>query len=143
MKIIYLDSSAIVKCYVMEPGSEEVGEVYDRALVGEYIIAFSAWNIGEVLGVLDKYRRRGWLTPKDYAKARTMFVSETLRLLRLGLVRIVPVKTRLLIESWALIEKYHIYEADALQIVSAKRVRVDLLYTGDRRVYERCNGGGA
>jgi len=54
------------------------------------------------------------------------------RLLKLKLLRIVPVKTRLLMRTWPLIEKYHIYEADALQIVSAKHVKAKELYTGER-----------
>jgi len=51
--VAYLDSSAIVKRYVLEPGSDVVAEVYEGALDGELILSFSAWNIGEVLGVLD------------------------------------------------------------------------------------------
>jgi len=49
-------------------------------------------------------------------------MGETIRLLRLRILRMVPVKTRLLIQTWHIIEKYHVYEADALQIVSAKHI---------------------
>lgn len=131
---VYLDSSAILKRYVSEDGSEVVSETYEDALAGEYKIAFSAWNIGEVLGVLDRYHRRGWLVEEDYKAARTQFIGETLRFLRLGLVKIIPVKTRLLISSWSLVEKYHMYQADALQVVSAKYMRAQKFLTGDRRL---------
>ncbi|RLE87795.1 MAG: PIN domain nuclease [Thermoprotei archaeon] len=131
MTIVYLDSSAIVKRYILEPGSEIVSEVYYKALSGDLTISFSAWNIGEVLGVLDKYHRRGWLGREDYEKARYQFIGETVRLLK-----IIPVKTKLLIQTWSLIEKHHIYEADALQIVSAKYVKASKLYTGDKQVQE-------
>jgi len=125
-----------VKRYVLEPGSDVVSKVYYEALNGEVILSFSAWNVGEVLGVLDKYYRRGWLSVEDYEKAKYQFIGETVRLLRLKLLKIIPVKTRLLIQTWPIIEKYHVYEADALQIVSAKRIDVKKLYTGDKQVHE-------
>ena len=43
---------------VREPGSELMNEIYEKALGGNVLLSFSAWNIGEVLCVLDKYRRR-------------------------------------------------------------------------------------
>ena len=134
--MVYLDSSAIVKRYVLEPGSEIVSGVYDKALSGGLALTFSVWNIGEVLGVLDKYYRRGWLDKQDYTKARYQFIGETIRLLKLRLLKIIPIKTRLLIRAWPLIEKYHIYIADALQVISAKHVGAQKLYTGDKQVHE-------
>jgi len=136
LTILYLDSSAIVKRYILEPGSETVSEVYYKALNGDLTISFSAWNIGEVLGALDKYHRRRWLSREDYEKARYQFIGETVRLLKLRLLKIIPVKTKLLIQTWSLTEKYHIYEADALQVVSAKYVKANKLYTGDKQVQE-------
>ncbi|KYH37367.1 MAG: twitching motility protein PilT [Candidatus Bathyarchaeota archaeon B24] len=136
MTVAYLDSSAIVKRYILEAGSEVIGRLYHKVLSGESVLALSAWNIGEVFGVFAKYLRKGWLSEEEYERARYQFIGEVVRLLRLKLLKIVPVKTRLLIRSWSIIEKYHIYEADALQIVSAKYVKADLMYTGDRRLHE-------
>ncbi len=134
--IAYLDSSAVIKRYLLEDGTREVQEVYRKALDGEATLAFSAWNVGEVLGVLDRYRRRGWLEEEDYRRARGMFILETKRLIRLNLLKIVPVKTRLLVKSWRLVEERHVYQADAIQIVSAKRVGADLFMSGDHRLVE-------
>ena len=136
MIIVYLDSSAIVKRYVLESGSDIISKIYLKALNGEIILSFSAWNIGEVLGVLDEYHRREWLSSHDYEKARYQFIGETIRLLKLKLLKIVPIRTRLLIQTWFLIKKYHVYEADALQIVSAKHIDAKRFYTGDKRVHE-------
>lgn len=33
-------------------------------------------------------------------------------------------------------KKYHVHEADALQIVSAKHIEAQRLYTGDKQVHE-------
>lgn len=133
---MYLDSSAIVKRYVLETGSDVVGDFYERVLNGELNVAFSAWNIGEVLGVLDKYFRRGWLGKEDYEMARLQFIGEILKLIRLKLVKIIPVRTELLISTWNLVEKYHIYQADALQVVSAKYIGATTFLTGDKLLFE-------
>ena len=58
-RIVYLDSSAIVKRYIREPGSDAVRKVYLKAYSGEVILSLSVWNIGEVLGAFDKARRIG------------------------------------------------------------------------------------
>uniref|UniRef100_A0A7C2FXR5 PIN domain-containing protein n=1 Tax=Thermosphaera aggregans TaxID=54254 RepID=A0A7C2FXR5_9CREN len=132
MKIAYLDTSAIVKRYIQEVGSDIVASVYSNAWQGEAKISFSLWNIGEVLGVLDKYYRRGWLTGEDFKLARREFIGETLRMLKLRILRIVPVKPSIVVKSWRLVEKYHVYQADAIQIASSKEVKAEEFYTGDK-----------
>jgi len=101
-------------------------------LNGDLRIAFSIWNIGEVLGALNKYYRRGWLSRDKYEIARVQFLWETVRLLKLRILRIVPVKTKLLINCLPLVEKHQLYIAGALQLVTAKYVGAEVLYTGDR-----------
>ncbi|RLF22043.1 MAG: hypothetical protein DRN15_10105 [Thermoprotei archaeon] len=49
MTIVYLDSSAIVKHYALEAGSYVVSRVYHRTLNEEFILLFSAWDIGSSL----------------------------------------------------------------------------------------------
>jgi len=132
LKIAYLDTSAIVKRYIQEVGSDIVASVYSNAWQGEAKISFSLWNIGEVLGVLDKYYRRGWLTGEDFKLARREFIGETLRMLKLRILRIVPVKPSIVVKSWRLVEKYHVYQADAIQIASSKEVKAEEFYTGDK-----------
>ncbi|BCS92543.1 hypothetical protein [Metallosphaera javensis (ex Sakai et al. 2022)] len=43
-QVIYLDSSAIVKRYIEEPGSDRVREVFLRAYSGSQTLAFSLWK---------------------------------------------------------------------------------------------------
>jgi predicted nucleic acid-binding protein len=133
---VYLDSSSLVKRYVKEPGSNIAREVYLKAYSGELTITFNSWNIGEVLGAFDKAHVRGILSSKNYSAAKSKFLLETRRLARLGVLRLIPVRFRLLIESWRLLEKHHLYQADALQIVSAKVVNATEFFTSDKRVYE-------
>ena len=131
---LYLDSSAIIKRYVLEEGTEKVNDTYLEALSGTASLHFSIWNIGEVLGALHAYYRRKWLESEDYATARESFIAETTRVIKLGVAKVIPVRSKLLTQSWLFVEKYHIYVADALQIVSAKNLGVDRLLSGDRRL---------
>jgi len=113
---LYLDSSAIVKRYVVEPGSSAVDAVFDGAEAGRVRIVFSLWNVGEVLGTLDERRKRGWLEEDEFSGALRKFVDEALKLLRFRVLDVMPVLTPILTETWALILNQHIYEADAIQI---------------------------
>ncbi|MEM0006682.1 MAG: type II toxin-antitoxin system VapC family toxin [Candidatus Bathyarchaeia archaeon] len=141
-EVVYLDSSSLVKRYVKEPGSKIAKEVYLKAYSGELTITFNSWNIGEVLGAFDKAHVRGILSNRNYLIAKGKFLLETRRLARLGVLRLIPIRFRLLIESWRLLEKHHLYQADALQIVSAKAVNATNFLTGDKRVYEAAKTEG-
>ena len=135
-KVVYLDSSAIVKRYIAEPGSDLVRNVYRRAYSGELKIAYSVWNVGEVLGVFDKARRLGRITDDEYRLVRRRFLGETKRMMRLGIAVVQPVKLSILRVSWRLVEKYHVYVADALQVASAKSVGAAGFLTGDEKLHE-------
>lgn len=124
----------MVKRYVKEPGSNIVKDIYLKAYPGELIIAFSSWNIGEVLAAFDKAYSRGILDHKNFSTAKNRFLLETRRLARLGVLRLIPVRFKLLVECWALLEKCHVYQADALQIASAKAVNAVKFFTGDKGV---------
>jgi predicted nucleic acid-binding protein len=132
LRIVYLDTSAIIKRYLQETGTDLITSLYSKVWLGDLKIAFSFWNIGEVLGVLDRYFRRGWLSREDYELAKLEFLGETLKMLRLRTLKIIPVKTSIITKTWDLIEKYHIYQADALQIVSAREAGAKELYTADQ-----------
>ena len=131
-----MDSSAIVKRYVEEPGSKDVREVYLKAYSGDLAISFSTWNIGEVLGVLDRARVTGRLGSDEYALARRRFLLDTRRLYRIGRLLLVPVKRRILIDSWGILERRHVYVADALQIATAKFVGATRFLTGDKEMHK-------
>jgi predicted nucleic acid-binding protein len=133
-RVFYLDTSAIVKRYVFEKHSDYVVELYDSSLDGEVELSFSLWNVGEALGVFDRYLRRGILTEEAWRAARRNFLGETRRLVSLGVLKVVGITADLLKESWRLIEKHHIYQADALQITSARYVKADILVTADKNL---------
>jgi len=73
-------------------------------------LAFSLWNIGEVLGALNKARHLNRVSEEDCARAKRAFLSETRRLARLRLAMIVPARSAILVDSWRLLEKHRIYQ---------------------------------
>jgi len=133
---VYLDSSSIIKRYVKEPGSPFVKDLYLKAYSGELKIAFSSWNLGEVLGVLDRARVQNRLDEEKYMVSKRRFLMDTKRLMRLGTLLLVPVRVKLLVECWKLIEKHHVYQADALQIVSARAIKASEFLTSDKKLHE-------
>lgn len=128
----YLDSSVIVKRYVSEPGSSSVDLVFDKGEAGEICLATSIWNFGEVLGVLDEKLRRGWLSEDEFKTALENFASEMARMARLKVLEVVPVVTPILVDSWPLILRQHIYEADALQIQTCIYCGGDVFLSADK-----------
>ncbi len=132
---VYLDTSAILKRYLDEEGSDVVKGLFRDAYRGEVKLAFSFWNIGEVIGTLDKRLRRGQLSRDDFDFLKKGFLAEVKRFTRLGVLEVVPVHSLILADAWKLIEKYHLYQADALQIVSAKYVEAGSFYTADKRLH--------
>ncbi len=135
-QIIYLDSSSIIKRYIKEPGSDIVRKLYLKAYSGEITLCYSIWNIGEVLGAFNKAKTIGRIDGETYNIVKRRFLLETRRMMKLSLIIVIPLKLKILEESWNLIEKHHIYEADAIQITSAKYINATQFLTGDKRLYE-------
>ncbi len=119
MKVV-LDSSAIVKRYHVEPGTEEIDFLFQQAHGGTHVLVWSLWNVGEVLGTFDKLRHKEAWSEDVFEMTMSKFVAETTNLLEKTNLLLLPVDNRFLFESWPFIIKYRIYQADALQLVAAQ-----------------------
>jgi uncharacterized protein len=131
---LYLDTGAFLKRYTVEPGTEAIDTIFDKAETGELTIVTSLWNIGEALGVLDEKRRRRWLTDTEFKQTLTLFADEMLKLMRLKTLEITPIYTSILTSAWNVIMGCHIYEADALQITTYTYNASKALITSDKRL---------
>lgn len=134
-RVTYLDSSAIVKRYIEEPGTERVTQAFLSAYAGEERISYSIWNIGEFLGSLDGAERSHRIERHESGIVRGRFLSEVQRMIRLGAAIVVPLRTSLITQSWEVVERYHLYEADALQLTSARYANSKEFMTGDRQLH--------
>lgn len=136
VKIVYLDSSSIVKRYVEEKGSDVIDTVYEKAEASKLRFVFSIWNVGEVFGAFDRYAVRGLLSEHMFKTALQDFLSESIKMSRLDLLQIMSITSKSFIDSWQLILKHHIYGVDALQISTSKEVACDLFLSADKRLVD-------
>lgn len=134
--IVYLDSSALAKRYVEEKGSELLDKLYSMAEAGDIQIAFSIWNLGEVLGVLDRYRMRNIISETEFQASYQNVILESVKILKLGSLIIQPITSTILVESWVIVLNHHLYQADALQITNAKALGSDIFLTADINLLE-------
>jgi predicted nucleic acid-binding protein len=128
---VYLDTSTIVKRYIEEKGSKLVDDVYNRAEVGALKLSFSMWNVGELIGALDQHVSRKIISEMQFRTSVRDFVAETIKLFRLGHLNIRSPTAEILADTWRLIFSSHIYEADAIQIATAKSLESDLFLSAD------------
>jgi predicted nucleic acid-binding protein len=120
---------------VAEPGTPSVDHVYNRAREKRQVgIVFSSWNIGELLGTLDRRHEQNRLSDAEFSSAIQNFSDETLEMVQQGSIRIMPVTGKLLTASWQIIAREHIYQADALQIASCKDEACDFLLSADHQL---------
>ncbi len=113
-----------------------MASIYNKSDAKELTICFSMWNIGEVIGAIDRYQRRGWITENQSSIALSNLAGETLRLTQIEALELLPLNSFALSETWDLIRKHHIYQADAVQILECKRSRADALLSADKPLLE-------
>jgi len=141
-RLAYLDTSSLVKRYIAETGSEVVDRIYNESEAGRLRVAFSIWNVGEAVGVFDRYRVRGFISDEAFRRARADMVSESLKMSRLESLSLLPMTSMTLADSWGLVSKHHIYVSDALQISSSKEAGADLFLAADRKLLEAAAAEG-
>ncbi|MET1160548.1 MAG: type II toxin-antitoxin system VapC family toxin [Thermoprotei archaeon] len=130
-KNYYLDTSAFVKRYVTERGSDVVDGIFRDAYRGIVMISTSYWNLGEAVAVFDKYERRLGVNARELMKN---MLREVRTLRRLGKFLVIGITPSILRKSLELILKHHIYVADAIQIITAKMVKRAIFVTADKEL---------
>ncbi len=107
--ICYLDSSALTKRYVVEPGSEEVAR-----LISEADAVGTAWiSLVEVVAALTKSVRLGVLTSEEGDSAIRLFELDWPSLARLQITEL------LVSEAASLARKHGLRGYDAVQLAAA------------------------
>jgi uncharacterized protein len=76
------------------------------------------------------------MTSGQFDKAIAELAGETLRLMRIESLELLPASSPVRAETWDLIRRHHIYEAEAVQIVSCARLKADRLVSADRTLLE-------
>jgi len=140
--LVYMDSSATLKRYLKEEGTDVVDSLYRRAEKGEVTLCFSVWNIGEVIGVLDRYLSRGLISVEEFKEALGLFYGETEKHVRLGSLIVEPMGHEVLTDSWSLLLKHHIYVADAVQLSTALKLQSNIFISSDKQLAQKAADEG-
>lgn len=141
-KLAYLDSSAIAKRYLAEAGTEAVDALYHQAEAREVVLAFSLWNLGEVLGAIFRAEKAEAIAEDEADTAAQSLVQEARKLHSLGALRLVPVRGDLLGACVILRYRHGLSQPDALQVASCRDVGAAAFVTSDRRLLEAARAEG-
>ncbi len=125
--VAYIDTSALAKLYINEPGSESF-EAYIKAL-GSGLISRIA--VVEFRSVLARRLRSRELTPSSHHAVRALFEADISR----GLWSLVPLDDAHAIDAARLIDElgpHSLRALDALHLATARNMRASKLATADR-----------
>ena len=133
---IYLDSSTISKRYIIEKGTDTTDFIFDECEIENTKIYFSMWNIGEVLGVFDKYYNSKKISKEIFEETLRKFLVEIQKLNKLKTLKLIPLNSNVISKAIPLIFKYHIYQADAIQISSFEISKCEIFISADKRLVD-------
>ena len=123
MTVCFLDSSALVKRYVEEPGSAWIRGLVEPASRNRFVIARATWV--EVLSAFARRQREGSIAAQD--------VQQTTDAFRYDLevqYQVVELDRSLADLAGELVTRYLLRAYDAIQLASALRLQTGLLQTG-------------
>jgi predicted nucleic acid-binding protein len=123
VSLYFLDSSAVVKRYVTESGSDWIRSLSDPDAQNPLIIARIAWV--EVLSALARRQREGSLTGDDVAQAiRTFRYDLDMQ------YQVVELDRALAATAGELVVRHPLRAYDAVQLASALRIQTNLEQNG-------------
>ncbi len=120
---VFLDSSALAKRYIEEPGSVRIAEI----CAGAAEIATSILCVTEVLSACNRLLREKAISKADYTWIKDAF------LLDVEEITIIDLSFPVIATSISCLGKGAIRSLDALHIAAAMAFRCDLFVTGDIR----------
>lgn len=120
--MLFLDSSAVVKCYVRELASDRV-----RAEVAEQrLVATSYLSYAEVLSAIHRKRRAGEITEEDGKRSEAGFVADW----QSGSFQLVPLNPATLAAVGFLLSTHSLKGSDAVHLSAAVWLRDNGRSTG-------------
>lgn len=120
---VFLDSSALAKRYVQEPGSDRLEEI----LFSASSLGVSILGITEVISALCRCRREGKLSQRQYLEAKHALFEEVAD------SSVVNVTEQVVARAVELLERWPLRSSDSLQVASAAEWSADLFVSADER----------
>lgn len=129
---VFLDSSAIAKRYIDEPGSDRVEEI----LAAATSLAVSVICPVEVISALCRRRREGSVSLEQYERARESLFTD------LEDAQVVAITGGVVRRAVELLERWPLRSADSLHVACAAEWQADLFVSADGRQCEAARGSG-
>lgn len=129
---LYMDSSAFVKRYIEEPGTDRVQALLEVA--DELFL--SMLTLPEVAGALNRLRRERRLSDADYLSCKQRLLVD------LGGASVVAITPTLLSGAVRCLERAPLRAADALHVAAALEASPDRFVSADRRQCEAARAMG-
>ena len=129
---VFLDSSALVKRYYEEPGSDQVQELMDSAT---HLIA-SALCVLEVTSALSRRRRLGQIDQRELDWTRETLFEDLSRM------DVIPIADSILDEALGMIDRRSVTTLDSIQLATALRGSPDLFVCSDRSLLQAARSEG-
>jgi len=129
---IYLDTSAFVKNYHTEKGSDQIESRFEDAKNGKCTLVMSIWVISETINALDKHRMRKELSQKELNKIVGTILHDISDLMDKNVLEIVDIETESLKISWEFIINDHLSCSDSLHLVTALQKNCDIFLAADQ-----------
>lgn len=129
---VFLDSSALTKRYVQEPGSDRLEEI----LFSASSLAVSIISLSEVVSALCRRRRERILSKQQYWKiSQALFgdIEDT---------SVVNVTDQVIARSVELLERWPLRSSDSLHIACAAEWVAELFVSADKRQCAAARGYG-
>lgn len=129
---IFLDSSALAKRYVQEPGSDRLEEILSSASS----LGVSVLCLSEIISALCRRRREKRLSPQQYLEAKRALFED------IEDSTIIHVTDQVVARAVELLERWPLRSSDSLQVASAAEWSTDLFVSADQKQCKAARGYG-
>ncbi|MBI5329619.1 MAG: type II toxin-antitoxin system VapC family toxin [Betaproteobacteria bacterium] len=129
---VFFDSSAFVKRYVSEPGTDAVLEWCDRATE----IGLSGIALPEIVSAFCRLRREERITDSQYRQLKTLLLAD------IEDAAICDLTPRVLADAVSSLENNALRGMDAIHIGSAMALQADVFVSADKRQREAATRAG-
>jgi len=129
---VFLDSSALAKRYVQEPGSDRVEEI----LLAASALGLSMVCVPEIVSALCRRRRERKLSEQQYLKAKQSFFED------LGDSSMINITDQIVERAVELLERWPLRSSDSLHIACAAEWAADLFVSADEKQCIAARGYG-
>ena len=120
---VFMDSSALAKRYINEPGSAQVEEIFSTASS----VAVSVICLPEIISGLSRLRREGRLSPRQYSESKRALIQDVEDSV------IIPITEQVIARAVELLERWPLRSSDALHVACAAEWGADLFASADSR----------